>query len=184
MNNLKKMSGEDLLQQRTPMPYNFEFSVNVYTKHLDDALQIIEQILPYFHPDFNVTIIDVPEMDIRRDVAVVLNGVTAGVETDGALADRRIVNYTLDFTVKGHVYPPVRTDDGKLIRIIKNNFWTPSGDNLREDLTDLEKVTVSVDPLGTCSDPLILNEADCITAGKDWTDTEEDDTWEPKIIIE
>lgn len=208
MNNIKRLvnDGEDVIQQRSPMPYNFDFSVNIYTKHLDDALQIVEQIVPYFHPDFNITIKDIPEMDIRKDIPVILNSIAGNVETEGALVERRIINWALDFTVKGYVYPPVRENDGKLIRKITNNFWSVNGNNLREDLESIEKAIVYVNPLGICSDASITDETTCLASGvcsdpsftiesactsgggtwtqNTWDDTDETDSWEPDVIIE
>jgi len=168
---------------RSPMPYNFDFTVDIYTKHIDDALQIIEQILPYFHPDFNITIKDIPELDVVKDVPVILNSVSSDVQSEGPLVDRRIVNWTLEFTVKGYIYPPSRLK-GKVIRKVMNSMYASSGHRLRDSFNGIENVNVIVDPLGTCSDTQYTSKATCEAASETWTPTNEDDNWEPKVIIE
>ena len=76
------------------------------SKSSDDALQIVEQILPYFQPEYTVTMGEVPELDIIRDVPIVLNSISYEDDYEGDFASRRSVIYTLSFTAKYYLYKP------------------------------------------------------------------------------
>jgi len=131
----------------SPIPYNFNFTLDIYVDYMDDGLQIIEQIVPYFQPDFNVVIEEVPELNIKRDIPIVLGAVTMTDEFEGNFGEHRIVNWTLDFVLKGHMYPPI--NDGKVIRQIITNYHLPDADG-DFDLVNspiIEQVKESVEPL-------------------------------------
>jgi len=103
----------------SPIPYNFGFSLDIYVDYMDDGLQIIEQILPYFQPDFNIVIEEIPELDMKRDIPIELSGVTMTDEFEGEFGEHRIVNWTLDFIVKGWMYPPIR-EQGIIKKVTAN----------------------------------------------------------------
>lgn len=96
-----------LAKQFNPVPYNIGFQVNVMTKTIEDGLMIIEQILPFFTPDYSITVKDVPEMEIEKDLVVVLNSTSCEDTWDGQFQQRRTVIWTLQFTVKAYLYPPI-----------------------------------------------------------------------------
>jgi hypothetical protein len=95
--------------QYTPVPYDVGFELFVMTKNSDDGIQIVEQILPYFQPEYTVSIKEVPEMDTIRDVPVVLNNISYEDTYAGDFTERRAIIYTLSFTAKAYVYGPVTT---------------------------------------------------------------------------
>ena len=95
----------------TPIPYNYNFTLDVYVDYMDDGLQIIEQILPYFQPDFNIVIEEIPALELKRDIPIELTGLTLTDEFEGDFSEQRIVNWNLDFEVKGWLYPPVREQE-------------------------------------------------------------------------
>tara|TARA_B100000424_G_scaffold262306_1_gene248202 strand:- start:44 stop:823 length:780 start_codon:yes stop_codon:yes gene_type:complete len=106
----KKAKGSDknkLDTQFMPVPYNLAFQMYIMAKQSDDALQIVEQILPYFQPDYTLTINDMADMGIKRDVPVVLNSISYEDNYQGDFAERRAVIYNLDFTCKFYLYGPV-----------------------------------------------------------------------------
>ena len=111
----KKVSGtadkklKQMSTQYTPVPYNMNFELFVMTKNSDDGIQIVEQILPYFQPEYTVAIKEVPEMDIVRDVPVVMNSVGYEDTYEGDFTTRRAIIYTFAFTAKSYVYGPVTT---------------------------------------------------------------------------
>jgi hypothetical protein len=76
-------------------------------KNSDDALQIVEQILPYFQPEYTVTLREVPELDIIRDVPIVLNSISYEDDYEGDFTSRRSIIYTLSFTAKYYLYGPI-----------------------------------------------------------------------------
>lgn len=91
----------------TSVPYNIDLSLYVLTKTQEDGLQIIEQILPTFTPEYTLTINAVPEMNVKIDVPVVLNSVSVSDEYDGDFQTRRFVTHTLNFQMKMNLFGPV-----------------------------------------------------------------------------
>jgi len=104
----KTGNSKKLETQFMPVPYNIGFELYILSKNSDDALQIVEQILPFFQPDYTLSINDMADMGIKRDVPVILNSI--GYEDDYADAEfaaRRSIIYTLSFTAKFYLYGPV-----------------------------------------------------------------------------
>lgn len=93
--------------QYAPSPYNIEVSLYLYVKNQDDGLQILEQILPYFNPDFNLSINAIPELDIKNDLPIVLNDITYEDQYQGDFTARRAIIWTLNFTLKLNFYGPI-----------------------------------------------------------------------------
>jgi hypothetical protein len=92
---------------RTPVPYNIDMSLYIVTKTQEDALQIIEQILPWFTPEYTMTINAVDEMGVKLDVPVVLNSVIVSDEFEGDFQTRRFVIHTINFQMKVSLFGPV-----------------------------------------------------------------------------
>jgi hypothetical protein len=107
----------------TPIPYNYNFTLDVYVDYMDDGLQIIEQILPYFQPDFNVVMEEIPALELKRDIPIELTGLTLGDEFEGDFSEQRIVNWNLDFIIKGWLYPPVREQE--IVETVEVTYSTP-----------------------------------------------------------
>ena len=101
-------SNNDIKSVFTPVPYDFNFSLSVFVKNADDGIQILEQILPFFTPDWTTTVKIIPEMDITHDIPTVLTSVTTEDTYEGDFETRRTLIYNLDFLVKGYIYGPVR----------------------------------------------------------------------------
>ena len=95
---VKTGNTKQLQSQYMPVPYNIDFGLYILSKQSDDALQIVEQILPYFQPDYTITLRDMPDMDIKRDVPVVLTNVGYEDDYQGDFTARRSIIYSLDFT--------------------------------------------------------------------------------------
>lgn len=91
-----------------PVPYLISFQLNVYAKNQDDALQIVEQILPYFNPQYSVTIKPVEEdPTIKEDVPITIQSVSFSDDFEGSLENRRTIIYTLDFIMTTNFYGPL-----------------------------------------------------------------------------
>lgn len=106
----------------TATPYTIGFQLNVYAKSQDDALQIVEQILPYFAPQYTLTIkpfSDIPTL--TEDVPITLSGVTFQDDFEGAVEQRRTIIYTLDFEMKISLYGP--ESDKSIIRDVRNSLY-------------------------------------------------------------
>jgi hypothetical protein len=104
-------NGDEVKVQYVPVPYNMSFELGIIAKSQDDALQIVEQILPYFQPSFSITINMIPDMDEKRDVAIVLNNINYEDEWDDDYMQRRFIVYTLNFTAKTYFYGPYSQSD-------------------------------------------------------------------------
>ena len=125
----KKVKGAKASQLDTqfmPVPYNIDFELYILSKQSDDALQIVEQILPYFQPDYTVTINDNTDMGIKRDVPVVLNSIAYEDDYQGDFASRRAIIYTLSFTAKFYLYGPVTSS--KVIKTVQVDQYTDMPD--------------------------------------------------------
>ena len=103
--------------QYMPVPYNINFTLYAMAKNSDDALQIVEQILPYFQPDYTLTINDMADMGIKRDVPIILNDVSYEDNYQGDFTERRAIIYTLAFTAKFYLYGPVTSSS--VIKTVK-----------------------------------------------------------------
>jgi len=104
-------NGGEVRVQYVPVPYNINFELGVIAKSQDDALQIVEQILPYFQPSFSITLNMIPDMNEKRDIAIILNGISGEDEWDDSFLERRYITYTLQFTMKSYLYGPYNTAD-------------------------------------------------------------------------
>jgi hypothetical protein len=110
-----------------PVPYDFQFSLFVYSRNAADASNIVEQILPFFTPEFTVTINDATDLKIDIDCPIVLNGINREDTYEGDFESRRVVTWTLDFTMKGLLFGPVR--ESKVIKKAYIDFFIPPTDS-------------------------------------------------------
>ena len=120
----KNASGDEkkVYTQYSPVPYDVSFELNVFTATSDDGLQIIEQILPYFQPDYTLTINDMADMGIKRDVPIILNDVSYEDNYQGDFTERRAIIYTLAFTSKFYLYGPVTSSS--VIKTVQVDQYT------------------------------------------------------------
>ena len=100
-------AGNKVDTQYMPVPYNIDFELYAMAKNSDDALQIVEQILPYFQPEYTITINDIVSMNSKRDVPIILSGISYEDNYEGDFTTRRAIIYTLSFTAKFYLYGPV-----------------------------------------------------------------------------
>ena len=108
--------------QYLPVPYNLDIELSIMSKNQDDGLQILEQILPNFHPVLNVSIEIIDATHEERDIAVVLNGIGYTDDYVGDYTKRRTLIWTLNFTVKTYLFGPV--DAARDIRKIVLDYRT------------------------------------------------------------
>lgn len=103
------------------VPYDMTFELNIYTKNIDDGYQIIEQILPYFSPDYTVTANLIPEIGLEVDIPITLNSITDNISHETNYDSVRYCQWTLTFSMKGYFYGPVANTS--IIRKIDVNIW-------------------------------------------------------------
>lgn len=135
----KEQLSTNLKSIYSPVPYNFSFSVNIYTKYIDDGLQIMEQILPYYRPFYTITIKNIKNLEILKDVQIVLNGVSYEDTYEGAVQDERVINYIMNFQAQHWIWPPI-AGDPKIIKKAYANFLNLSNNQ------KISEVIVEVDP--------------------------------------
>ncbi len=132
----------------TPVPYSINFELNVYAKTQDDALQIVEQILPTFNPQYSVTInpfgSEFPTF--KEDIPIIMVGLAMADDFEGPLEARRTIIYTLSFEMKVQFYGPISTKD--IIRLSTANIYEQNAGSADSDVR-LEKIQVTPNPVDT-----------------------------------
>jgi hypothetical protein len=108
--------------QFMPVPYNMDITLYAMAKNSDDALQMVEQILPFFQPDYTLTLNDMADMGIKRDVPIILNSVSYEDNYQGDFESRRAIIYTLAFTLKFYLYGPVTSSS--VIKTVQVDQYT------------------------------------------------------------
>jgi hypothetical protein len=99
-----------------PVPYNMQFELAIMCKLNDDALQITEQILPYFQPAYNLSVNLISSMNEKRDIPVVLENITMQDDYEGDFDKRRVLLYTLRFTAKTYLFGPISSATKDIIK--------------------------------------------------------------------
>jgi hypothetical protein len=122
----KASDGQNLKKVYMPVPYNIGFELNILSKLNDDALQIVEQILPYFQPGFTLTIDLIDSIGEKRDVPVVLENISFQDDYEGDFSTRRALIYTLQFTAKTYMFGPIAESTDGLIRKVQIDAYSDS----------------------------------------------------------
>jgi len=113
-----------LLKQYNPVPYNFDFTLSAMVDNSEDGAQIFEQIVPFFTPEFTVSVNLVPSMNIKPDITIILNDVAIEDSYEGDLVVRREIIWTLNFMLKGYIYPDVKS--GSVTKSVIVNLRLPA----------------------------------------------------------
>ena len=140
----KASDGTNLKKVFMPVPYNIGFELNILTKLNDDSLQIVEQILPYFQPSFNLTVDLIDSIGEKRDIPIVLDSVSFQDDYEGDFSTRRSLIYTLQFTAKTYLFGPIANSTDGLIRKVQVDLYAST------DTTTAKRemrYTVTPDPI-------------------------------------
>ena len=132
--------GKKLNFNYAPVPYNINFSLYSFTATAENGLQIVEQILPFFQPEYTVTMNVVPELNLARDIPIILNGVNYEDSYNGEFTSRRAVIYTMTFTAKTYLYGPMNNQS-----VIKN-VQADLGSDTDTPLTREERIITVPNP--------------------------------------
>ena len=132
--------GDVMDYQYNPVPYNISLNLYSFTATAEGGLQIVEQILPYFQPDYTVTVNTIPSLGIKRDVPIILNSVNYEDTYDGSYTQRRAVNYTLSFTAKTYLYGPIYSQ--RVIKETQSDLYSDTADSPKRE----ERVVVVPNP--------------------------------------
>ncbi len=138
-------STSTLNTQYAPTPYNLIVNLYIYAKNQDDGLQIVEQILPYFNPDFNLTINSIPALNIKNDLPILLNSLSYDDQYEGDFSQRRAIIWTLSFIIKLNFFGPINKQ-GMIKKTIVSTY------NDKELSNKTTQHTAAVDPLTALPD--------------------------------
>lgn len=140
----KASDGQNLKKVFMPVPYNIGFQLSLIAKLNDDALQVVEQILPFFQPAFNLTVDLVDSIGEKRDIPVVLDSVSFQDDYEGDFSTRRTLIYTFNFTAKTYMFGPVASTTDGLIRKVQVDYY--SGNDTQNAKREM-RYTVQPDPI-------------------------------------
>jgi hypothetical protein len=148
-----------------PVPYNVQFELSIMTQFNDDMLQIIEQILPYFQPQYNLTVNLIESIGEKRDIPVLLDNISMRDDYESDFNKRRTLVYTLTFTAKTYIFGPITDGTKDIIKKVSMGFV--AGGETKERKRDL---TYTVEPRATKSyseeNTTIIMDDLLISAGK------------------
>ncbi len=133
--------GTETKKTYMPVPYNLQFELSIMSKLNDDALQIIEQILPYFQPSYNLTVELIDEINEKRDIPIILENVTMQDDYEGNFDKRRVLIYTLRFSAKLYLFGPTSTATKDIVKRAVVSYITGDTTN-----TPRREVVYSAEP--------------------------------------
>ena len=175
----KLPQGDDntvLKTQYAPVPYNITFDLVAIAKNTEDNLQIVEQILPFFTPDFTVTITTVPNTSEKRDVPIILESVTYQDEYEGDFQTRRVVTWTMGFTMKTYLYGSISKSE--VIRDVRARTYISTTGQKESTAGRQSEVKIVPNPTNVDVDtsPLSYTETINFFDGDDFTYDDDDTT--------
>jgi hypothetical protein len=135
-------STSTLMKQYNPVPYNFDFELSAMVDSSEDGAQIFEQIVPFFTPEFTVSVNLVSSMNVKPDISIILNGTTVEDSYEGDFTARREIIWSFTFQLKGYIYPDVKS--GSVTKSVIVNLRMPAGEAdvpeyiVLEDSTDFD----------------------------------------------
>ena len=132
-------SSSTLLKQYNPVPYNFDFVLTAMVDSSEDGAQIFEQIVPFFTPEFTVSVTLISSMNIKPDIAIILNSTSTEDSYEGELTVRREIIWTFNFVMKGYIYPDVKS--GSVTKSVIVNLRTPAEEAEEPEYIILEDST-------------------------------------------
>jgi T4-like virus Myoviridae tail sheath stabiliser len=170
----KASDGQNLKKVYLPVPYNLGFQLNLMSKLQDDALQVVEQILPYFQPSFNLTVDLIDSIGEKRDIPIVLDSVTFTDDYEGDFSTRRVLIYTFNFTAKMYLFGPIAENTDGLIKKVQVDYYAGT------DTTTAKRemrYTVTPDPIDAGpDDDFGFNESiEMFFDGKEYSPTQQTD---------
>ena len=147
--SFKASDGQNLKKVYMPVPYNIGFQLSIMCKLNDDALQIVEQILPYFQPAFTLTVDLVDSIGEKRDIPLNLDEISFKDDYEGDFSTRRSLIYTLNFTAKTYLFGPISDTTDGLIRKVQVDMYTSTDTvNAKREM----RYTVVPDPIDSAPD--------------------------------
>lgn len=137
--SVKNINGNNVYKNtHNPVPYDIGFKLQILSKTMEDGLRIVEQILPYFTPEYTVSAMLLGnDFDNKTDIPLVLDDVSIEDQYEEKFEDRKVLTLTLDFTMKCYFYGPVV--ESKVIKFVDVNLYT---DTANTDFTNVSSIDV------------------------------------------
>ena len=156
-----------------PVPYNIGFELNILSKLNDDSLQILEQILPYFQPHFNLTIDLVESIGEKRDIPIILESINFQDDYEGNFDTRRALIHTLRFTAKTYLFGHIADSSDGLIRKVQVDMYSSTDRKtakreMRYTVTPTSKIDRNDDAVIDSADHLLLEPGDDFGFDEEW----------------
>lgn len=146
----------DIKNVYMPTPYNIQFELNIVSKIQNDVLQIVEQILPFFQPSFNVTVDFIPEINEKRDIPIILNRINFRDDYENDFRNRRLITWTLIFTAKTYLFNQITENYKGLIKKVQVDYATDALKNTKREV----RYTATPKALQDYNDDGIINTLD------------------------
>lgn len=148
--------GKEIKNIYIPVPYDIGFELNIVSKIQDDCLQIVEQILPFFQPSFNVSVNLIPEISEIKDIPVILNRINFRDTYEEDFKQRRLIFYTLNFTAKTYIFNKISDDSTGIIKKVQVDYATDAIINARREV----RYTVTPKALQDYNDDSVIDSLD------------------------
>ena len=167
-----------------PVPYNIGFELNILSKLNDDSLQILEQILPYFQPHFNLTIDLVESIGEKRDIPIILESISFQDDYEANFDTRRALIHTLRFTAKTYLFGAIADSSDGLIRKVQVDMYSSTDRKtakreMRYTVTPTSKVDRNNDGVIDNTDHLLLQPGDDFGFDEEWQFLGDGKTYSP-----
>lgn len=135
---------DSVAYQYMPVPYNITFEMSIMVKNAEDGTRIIEQILPYFTPDWTAAVNLIPEVNGTFDIPIILNDINVVDSYEGSFEERRAIIWNLSFTMKGYIFGP--TKKSGLIKHVQANMRLTDSPTTANAFTTAQTVVVTARP--------------------------------------
>lgn len=150
------VDGKEIKNIYVPVPYDIGFELTIVSKIQDDCLQIIEQIIPFFQPSFNLSVNLISEINEVKDIPVILNRINFRDTYEEDFNQRRLIYYTLSFTAKTYVFNQIPDDSTGLIKKVQVDYATDAIKNAKREM----RYTVTPKALQDYNDDGVINSLD------------------------
>jgi hypothetical protein len=173
----KASDGANIKKVFMPVPYNIGIELNILCKLNDDALQIVEQILPFFQPAFTITVDLVSSIGEKRDIPIVLESINFQDDYEGDFSTRRALIYTLQFTAKTYLFGPIAdTSDGLIRKVQVDQFSSTNRSTAKREMRytvtpkalkdyNEDNTTFITDPISDFTDTIPVNDTSLLQIG-------------------
>ena len=170
LNKIYKTANGERNKTFMPVPYDMTINMAIVAKSVEEASRIVEQILPYFTPEFTISAKLIEDLDEVTDIPIVLNSVVMEDNYEGSYDERRTIVFNLDFTMKVLFFGPV--SESKVIKFVDVKFRNDTTNTAFSDIQIQPGLTANGEPTTDINETV------------PFTDIDADDNWDYIIQID